>query len=382
MDELADGIYFGLDQKEYHALARFSGSGAQNMLVSPSDFWADSWLNPQREIEEEDEDAEGPTPAQIAGTAYHSARLEPDRFRQIYYRGLRMKDYPKALTTHGQVKDQMALLGIKAASTEKVLDSARRLREAGYPGPIKHLLLEGHKVGREEWQIELSWQLFDQITADMDALESNAQVQPFLREGESEVSILWTDDKGVKWKARADRLQLGSVVDFKTFENPSRKVLEQCLYDAIQYNRYYVQAFVYWTAAELIRAGKLKICKAQTQAQKDLIAAIRESQDPFEYWWVFQQKRGVPNVLARRLIMTTEPHPSHLYQAPDEASRKALAAKLRSPSMIWDKAWIETTHARDQLLKCLEIWPEGPWGAMIPVGDIDDEGFNPRWLEA
>lgn len=375
---MEDGIYFGLDQADYHRIPRLSGSGVQNLIVSPGTFWADSWLNPLREEEEEDGD---PTPAQIAGRAYHAARLEPDLYRQVYYRGLNIKEYPDALTTHTQIKAELVALGEKPGS-DKVLEAAKRLRAAGYPGPIKHLLEEELQAGKEDWQIELPWRLFDQIAADMAALESNAEILPLLHEGESEVSVLWTDEKGVKWKARFDRLQLRRVVDLKTFDNSRGKILEQCLYDAVQYNRYYLQAYVYWTAAELIRAGKLAIKKCQSQAQKDLIAEIRQSPDPFEYWWIWQEKGGIPNVLARKLRLTEEAHPSHLHQAPDEKSRKALADKLRRPSMIWEKARIEVTAMRDRFLECMEIWPEGPWGALVPIAEIDDEGFNPRWLES
>lgn len=375
---MEDGIYFGLDQAEYHKLERFSGSGAQNMMVSPATFWADSWMSREEEDDEEPEEA---TKAQILGTAYHMARLEPAIFGQTYYRGLRLKDYPHVLTTHTQIKAAMVELGIKAASGELVMDSALRLRDAGYPGPIKHLLEFEIRAGKEDWQIELPWKIYDQLIADMQAMGANEQIMQLLATGQSEVSILWTDDKGVKWKARLDRLAVGRIVDFKTFDNSRGKVLEQCLYDAVQYNRYYLQAYVYWTAAELIRAGKLKIMKLQNEAQRDLIKAIKASEDAFEYWWVWQEKSGVPNVLARRLRMTEEAHPSHLYQAPDEKSRKALADKLRRPSRIWDKAKYEVKAARDMLLQCLEIWPEGPWGALQPVEDMIDEGFNQHWLE-
>jgi len=378
---MEDGIYFGLPEDEYHRIERFSGSGAQAMLVSPATFWAGSWLNPEKAkaAEEGTEDAKA---HQIIGRAYHKARLEPELFVQIYYRGLRLADYPDALTTHDAIKEKLGELGQpKTTAGEKVMSAALRLRDAGYTKPIKHLLEEDHASAFDpSWQIELPWMAYDQIAADIEALHDNAAIQPYLREGISEVTVLWTDDKGVKWKCRFDRLQIQRIVDLKTFDNTRGKTLEQCLYDAVQYNRYHIQAYVYWTAAELIRAGKLKIRKCQSQEQKDLIEAIRASEDPFEYWWVFQEKNGIPNVLARRLIMTEEPHPSHLAQAPTPETRKALAKKLRSPSMIWEKAGLEVKHARDLLLQCLEIWPTGKWGSLHPVGEMDDEGFNQHWL--
>lgn len=373
-----DGIYFGLPQAEYHALERFSGSGAQDVLVSPATYWDGSYLNPKRA---EKEDIERTKKHLIYGDAYHKAVLEPEIFSQIFVRDLDLSRFPEVLTTHAEIKEKIVALGGKVPSGERVFDSAVRLRDLGYTKPIKHLLEAEFGDAIEEWQIVLAPASFDQIEADAAAMNGNEELAPFLRDGQSEVSILWTDDKGVKWKARLDRLQVNRITDLKTFDNSRRNVLDQCLYNAIRYNRLYVQAYVYWTAAELIRAGSLKIRKVQNQAQKDLVEAIRQSPDPFEYWWVFQEKGGIQNVLARQLVMTEEPHPSHLYQAPDEKTRAALRKKLMSPSRIWDKAKMETTQARDTYLRCFEIWPDEPWKALNPVGKIEDEGFSRFWLE-
>ena len=46
---LEDGIYFDLDEDQYHAEERLSASGICNMLVSPPTFWANSWLNPDKD---------------------------------------------------------------------------------------------------------------------------------------------------------------------------------------------------------------------------------------------------------------------------------------------------------------------------------------------
>lgn len=375
MTDLDDGIYFKLPQEEYHALPRLSASGVCNLLISPATFWADSWLNPRRK--------KLSTSALLSGTAYHHARLEPEIFKDLYYRGLDMRDYPDALTSHSEIKEALKFLGAKQTLTgEKVFEAAIRLRQEGYAGAIKHLLEYDHAQQYSESQVELPPDLFDEIADDMEALHSNGDITPYLTNGQAEVSVLWTDKLGVKWKARIDYLQVNRVVDMKTFDNSKGKVLEQAIYDTIQYNRYYVQAFVYHMAAELIRAGELKIRKVTDQAQKDLINAIRQSPDVFEYHWIWQEKKGVPNVLARRLVMTEQPHPSHLAQAPDDASRKALAKKLQTPSLIWKKAELEVRFARDLLLKCLQIWPTGRWGSLKPVDDITDEGFNPRFLES
>lgn len=374
--QLDDGIYSRLPQNEYHAQNRLSASGCANLLVSPGTFWADSWLNPNRETDTD------PTDAQIVGTAYHVARLEPERFHDTYARQPDPADYPEALMTATAIGEALAELGLpKKKAGEGVLEQARRLHAAGYDGEIWHLVMDDWSEQAGD-RIALKAKTFDEIDRDMNALRGNEELLPFITGGQSEVSVFWTDELGVRWKARFDYLKPRHVIDLKTFENSARKELDRCIHDAIAYNRYYIQARVYWTAAELIRTGGLPIKKIQNQAQKDLIEAIRASADPFEYWWIFQEKRGVPNVLARQMRMTREVHPHYLAQAPDDESRKLLERKLARPSRIWEKATIEVEHCRRLYLQCMEIWgTEKPWGPMVPVSDISDDAFSPYFLE-
>lgn len=377
---MKDGIYFGLPMAEYLRIQRFSSSSARDMTVSPATFWANSWLNPKNLPEEGEEEKE--TPAQIYGTADHSAKLEPDIFAQIYVRDVDLSAYKNLISTHTEIKAVFKDLGEpQTKAGEDVLAAARRLAAYGCDRPIKHLLEQEIRDGLEDFQIILPPSIFDQIVEDAAAIHANPEIAKLITGGQAEVTILWTDDKGVGWKARLDYLHSRHLVDLKTFDNSRGKLLEQALYDAVAYNRYFMQAYVQWVAAEQIRTGGLMIRKRQSQEQTDLIDAIRNSPDPFDYWWIWQEKFGVPNVLARRLRMTEEPHPHYLAEAPNEKTRAALKKKLTKPSLIWERARIQVEAARKQFLQGLEIWPDSPWGALVPVGEIDDEGFNRFWLE-
>src|SRR5690606_73558 len=86
---IVDGIYFDLPADVYHAVPRLSSSGVQKLCVSPATFWRGSWLDPDRP--DPDEDA---TKAQILGRAYHTARLEPHLFEQLYVRELDKAEAP------------------------------------------------------------------------------------------------------------------------------------------------------------------------------------------------------------------------------------------------------------------------------------------------
>jgi hypothetical protein len=81
---IEDGIYFGLEDKIYHAVEALGSGSIGELLISPGTFWQGSWLDPETEEAEPDEDA---TKAQIIGRAYHAARLEPDLFVKQYVRG-------------------------------------------------------------------------------------------------------------------------------------------------------------------------------------------------------------------------------------------------------------------------------------------------------
>src|SRR5690606_35088684 len=124
IEQLEDGIYFRLPEAQYHGQQRLSASGCANLLVSPGTFWADSWLNPDREVDED------PTIAQILGSAYHTALLEPDRFDELYVCEPDPADYPKLLTTGTAIGERLAELGeAKKKAGEKVEEQALRLWE-------------------------------------------------------------------------------------------------------------------------------------------------------------------------------------------------------------------------------------------------------------
>lgn len=378
IEQLPDGIYFGLPFDTYHGQQRLSASGCCNMLIDPATFWADSWLNPDRK--------DGPTEARVAGSAYHCGMLEPDRFATTYRPKLDQGDYPGALTTATAIGDALAELGLpKTKAGELVLDKAKRLRDAGYTGEVWHLMLDEWERSILPYQVAIPQALYNDVVRDMKRLRDNPELAPFVSGGQAEVSMLWTDKDGTRWKVRFDYLRADGVVDLKSFANPNGKNLDRCIADAIAYNRYYVQAVLYWQACEKIRefGDALPIFGAETAAQEDLIEAIRESVEPFEFWWIFQQKGGMPNVLARKLRRNAVVHNDRVADAPDADKRESLRKKLsRPPSRIFEKGALEIQSCARLFKQCSEIWPSGAWGVMMPVSEIDDEAFSSFFLES
>jgi hypothetical protein len=376
VDSVVDGIYFGLPAEVYHAIPRLSASGLQKLCVSPATFWRGSWLDPDRP--EPDEDS---TKAQVLGKAYHTARLEPELFDVLYVRQPTKADFPKGtLFTATDMSKALEELGLKKSGS--VAEQAERLVEAGYDGPIWHVAMaewEEQRNGRTPIPAEY----FDQITTDMERIHGNGDIAPLLTGGEPEVSIFWTDEHGLQMKCRVDYLTFNWWVDFKTFDNSRGKELAQAIFDAFRYNRYYVQGVTYRDGVEAIRTGGLQIQGDATDDQRKLVAQIQTKPGELECWYVFQEKGGVPNLLAYEFPFFDVPVTSRLNEI--GASDEALAAGregVRRSTLLHGKARTEIKRAKEQFYLYAQAYDPGkPWFPLQARGRFEDYEFNSFWLE-
>jgi len=372
--EIADGIYFGMLDDAYHAIERFSSSGMQNMLVSPATFWVNSWLNHHR--------VDRPLKSRIVGRAYHAARLEPALFERNYVRAPAKSDMPKGTLFTGPDMGA-ALERLGAPKSGSVREQADRLREWGYTGSVWqwHLAAwENAQAGR----MGLAADVYDDIAEDMKRIHSSPQIAALLSGGAAEVSVFWTCPRtGIKMKARLDYLKALAWIDFKTFDNTRGKRLEQAIADAFRYNRYYVQAVAYRDAVEAIRNGLVDIVGECADHERQLIAEIQLSPSPLDCFYVFQEKGGVPNILARRFKFNDLPARHSLHAAGlSETAQRRIEEVVGKPTAIMRKATVEIEYAKRLYLGYSEIYEPGdPWLPIEPVSDIGDEDFNSYWLE-
>lgn len=374
---IVDGIYFGLPAEVYHAVPRLSASGLQKLCVSPATFWKGSWLDPDRpELDEES------TKAQVLGKAYHTARLEPHLFETSYVRELNKAEFPAGTVFTG-VDMGKALEALGEKKSGSVAEQAERLALAGFDKPIWHIAMadwERERAGR----IPLPAKHYDEIVRDMERIRANADIAALLSNGEAEVSIFWTDQHGLKMKARVDYLQAEAWADFKTFDNTRGKVLAQALADAVRYNRYHVQAITYRDAVEAIRLGGLQVQGEATDAQRAIVAAIQIR--PFELacWYIFQEKGGVPNLVAREFPFYTVPL-STLVAKPltKSAEHEAeIEEATKRKSKLHMRARQDIDHAKRQFVLHSQVYEPGqPWFPIDPVGAFDDLDFSDYWLD-
>lgn len=383
-EAIVDGVYFGLSDEVYHSVARLSGSGLQNLAVSPATFWARSWLNPEKAEAELDEDS---TVAQTLGKAYHCARLEPDDFHARFVRKPEKADFPakSLLTSDAAIKAALKDLGEPqtSGSTETIPERGRRLLDAGYRGTVLAVVLDDYEAERAG-RTPIPGVLFDQIIVDMDRIRDSGEIAAILSGGFAEVSIFWTDKHGLKMKARLDYLKVDEWVDLKTFVNAQGKALGQAIADFVRYNRVYVQAATYRDATEAVRIGGLDVVGPATEAQKSLVYDLRTRAKPLKCWYVFTEKGGVPNLLAREFRF-------HAVSAYKETEIKALVETGRQDTVrealggvtgLYSRAIWEIDKAKRDFVLYSQVYDPGkPWFPIDAVGHFDDLDFNSYWLE-
>ena len=199
------GVYFGLDEAEYHADPALGSSSKKALLGDVASFWWYSPLNPTREERE-------PTAAQALGTAVHKYVLEgPIAFERCYGRCLHK----------GNVK-------------------------AG---------IEERKALAAEGKIALASKDFDRVVLAASMVRLNPNVAEAFTGGLPEVSVFWeTDVDGeiVRQKARFDYLKPRAVVDLKTITPLRDASFEASCHRAIRLYRYDIQAQSYLSARALV----------------------------------------------------------------------------------------------------------------------------------
>lgn len=347
-----DGIYFNMPEQEYFSIKRFSASGAKSIVLSPSKFWNESWMNPNREERK-------PTAPLFYGKAYHKILLEgPGNFFADY---AVIPDPFECLETGIQIKEYAKSLGIKR--TGKILDVCREIQATDPDARLYPLILEEFKRGAEGKTI-ISKDVWNQIKYSYHKLMCDPVVKDSLTPyGVSEVVILWTDTTGVQMKARLDRLNFHEreieILDLKTFSNYQDLPISKVPYREISRNGYFIQPVAYSHALGSILGNKEYSFPADGPERiKDLLAIKK----PVKF-----------NFLFVRTGVATEAYKSRF-------ARKA--AQDRSINRYYNKGYREYRHGIDLFKKLLTVFgQEKPWIVSHGETTLSDLGFFESSLE-
>jgi PDDEXK-like domain of unknown function (DUF3799) len=265
---LEPGIYFDLSNADYHAAPGLSNSGMKHLAVSDLHFWHQV-LNPEREPEEE-------KPHLALGHALHGAVLEPDKFDSRYVCAIDTSDWPVCLDTVKDIRSWVEDRGGKCKGTSKddVIASAQDyMRKIGESVPILQIE-ETEFLKQNEGKTIIPKDEWKRLAGMATALSNEESLRPLLGSGKPEVSVFVKDpETGVLLKMRMDWMAMASVsiLDVKTFSQMRGKSIDRSVCDAIYYEGYWKQAWLY-CLIYFLHFGKMP----------EFIFAFVESQEPYE----------------------------------------------------------------------------------------------------
>lgn len=224
MSEEKARVIENLPSENYHALQRFSSSGAKKILVSAQDFWAQSWMNKDRYEKKSD--------AFNLGNAYEKRIIEGK----------------KAFNDSYAIPPQC--------------DRRTKIGKDIYQNWVAQ---HGDKT-------EIDQRTIDEIERAAVNIEKTTDV---FKGGKAQVTILWDDKKtGVPMKARLDYLKPFVIEDLKTFSNSNEWPPHKLVANHIVRYKYHIQAAAYREAvamAKLCDDAKFNFVFQQTGQANNLI---------------------------------------------------------------------------------------------------------------
>jgi len=119
---LLPGIYFNLDEEDYHADSALNNSGLKHLAYNPSDYWLQSAMN-------KDKKPYKITPTLKYGRQIHHLLLERETFFDVYniMPGSRWDDSKEMIPKRSYEKMRASITALKE------LDQVNRLLSNGYP---------------------------------------------------------------------------------------------------------------------------------------------------------------------------------------------------------------------------------------------------------
>lgn len=259
-----------ISAEEYHARLALSQSGMKDLAVSPLAYWYRT-INPERPSCE-------PSAEQRFGTALHTLVLEGDDvFRERYACALNKEDLPNCLVTVDDLRGWLRDKGKKPEGTLKA-GLIAQVQAVDPSVVIWDVICAAHREENDgkticepdEWA---------RIHGAADALLSEPKLAEILRDGEAECSIFDVDpDTQTPIKVRLDWLAPNCILDLKTFSQKRGKSIDECVADAITYEKYYRQAFFYSSVHQRAtgRNKPLKVVMAFVESDPPHEVRLRE----------------------------------------------------------------------------------------------------------
>ncbi len=100
-------------------------------------------------------------------------------------------------------------------------------------------------------------------------------------------------------------------------------------------------------------------------------------------WWIWQEKGGIPNVMADEFMIFGDPHLSH--EATTAGAIPSISYKVGKMmvkhSGIYTKAATQISLAKDLFKLCMDVYGEDqPWKEIIRTNKVGDINFSSYFL--
>jgi hypothetical protein len=254
-----------MSNAEYHASPGLSYSALKTLAVSPLRFWYEH-INPDRPEREE-------TPEMLTGSALHCAVLEPNQFASRYYTAV---DAPEGtLDTIEDLRECLRSAGRHPKGTRKA-DLILQVQETCPYQPILAVLEAAHEA-EHAGKAYLNPDQWQRVHGMAEALRSHAGLAEILREGRAEVPLSAVDpNTGVLLRCKLDWWRPDLTLDLKTFSQQRGKPIDRTIHDAIWYEKYHWQAWLYTHIRGILKDRKPRYVIAFVESDPPHEVRIRE----------------------------------------------------------------------------------------------------------
>lgn len=417
----APGIYFGMDEEEYHSIPALSASGLKKISTSTMNFWAESWLNLDREEREEK--------FFNYGKAIHAFVLEGegaylDRFavdldpadfadQRPLIHTEQIKAAIGAFKTTAPVTpktgkqdliDQLGALGERdeiAVDLEgTVADLKERIRKFSEEVPVKPVRIveevseDGEVITRPaskpDWIAQLqaldpNVKIWDAIVSEYRAQHEGKQfidaksdrririaakmimdhpeIGKAIEGGFPEVSIFWHCKRtGAPMKARLDMLKMRVIADLKSFTNKQGKPIRSAINTAIASYKYNMQHVVY---IEAVMAAR-ELIRKQIENGENLGAVIHESR--------FQSPQKTAKLIEWCVKWATQEQPPEFLFIFQQSGVAPVTRGLLMPrNTLYSVTRSRVEELKRQWVEAASTFGTDPWLDLAPISEIEDE---------
>lgn len=331
--EHADGVYLSMTEEAYYADWSIGSTGLRLLVDSPPDWW---WNSPFNTLvphaSHKDEEA---TKAMRFGSAVHCALLEGmDVFTSVYGVQPDKFTHPRAMSTQSELSAELKRIGEKISGSKTEQIERLLARDPAYAEQILDCIID---KWAEQGKKPLSRVEFNKITL-MERIMMGPKGKPtplgkaFVG-GLSEVSVFWTDEGGVRQRARFDKLKPNTTIDLKTFSNWQGRDFHRAMLRDAALKGYHIQASHYQEARRqlrrLVAEGKVfhptstdPGLQAKIEADLELLNEIAAA-DVWRWVWIFYKTDGAPR--AKGVIMDWKKQHAGIIAEGDGKRAEAIA---------------------------------------------------------